>query len=403
MLLVTILKVALKSLMANRLRTVLAMLGIVIGVSSVIAMLAIGAGAQTSIMGRINSMGSNLLIVRSGQANQRGVATGINQQTLKVADAEAILASVGGVSAVTPVVQGSVQAKYLNRNSRITMTGGSPTYFKIRNFEIGQGRSFTDREVDSLARVTVIGPTTANDLFGKANPIGQVIKLDGRSFRIIGVTKSKGDQGWFSPDDAAYIPYSTAMALMLGVDYLREIDVELIDGADSATAVTGITQMLRRRHHLSADAENDFNISDQADILKTASTVSSSIKLLLGAIAAISLVVGGIGIMNIMLVTVTERTREIGIRKAIGARRRDIMVQFLVESMALSGIGGVIGILIGASLVLFVNHFFGTTGVIETSAVLLSTGFSFATGIFFGIYPARRAAALDPIECLRYE
>ena len=371
------------------------MLGIIIGVASVIAMLAVGTGAQNSIMSRMSAMGTNVLIVRSGQANQRGVATGATQQTLTLANAEAIRENVSGISSVSPVVQDMAQLKRLNKNSRTTVTGCAITYFKIRNFEIEKGRGFTDSECQANSRVAVLGPTTVENLFGTANPIGSLIKVKGLNFRVIGVTKSKGDQGWFSPDDVAFIPYTTAMKQVMGVDYLREIDIEVAEvkgetgnGTKSAQKIVdAATSLLRKRHRLMPTEENDFNIRNQAEVIETASQFSSIIKLMLGAIASISLLVGGIGIMNIMLVTVTERTREIGIRKAIGARRRDIMMQFLNESMVLGGIGGAGGILFGVAIVYALRIFGGFSAVVDLQSVLLSSGFSIGIGVFSGFIP----------------
>lgn len=403
MLLLTILKIALRSLLANRMRTALAMLGIIIGTSSVIAMLAVGTGAQNSILKSISAIGTNLLIVRPGQVQQRGVATGSSRQTLKIADAEAILNQVSGISAVTPVVQGSVQTKYRNKNSRTTFIGCAPTYFRIRNYEVEKGRSFTDSEADGTFRLAVLGPTAATNLFGDTDPLGKFVKLNGRTFRVIGVTKSKGDEGVFSPDDIVFIPYTTAMLNMLGVDYLREIDIEMKDGEVPEEVIARIERLLRIRHRLASHEENDFSINSQKEILDTVGTVSGTIKLMLTAIASISLLVGGIGIMNIMLVTVTERTREIGIRMAIGARRSDILIQFIMEAAALGGIGGAIGIVIGVGVSLVINSMLGYAAVIDFQVIALSSGFSLAIGVFFGFYPAQRAASLDPIECLRYE
>ncbi|MCX6999118.1 MAG: ABC transporter permease, partial [Candidatus Sumerlaeota bacterium] len=341
----TIIKVALKSLLANKLRTILAMLGIIIGVGAVISMLAMGAGAQKQVMERISAMGTNLLMIRPGQHGSHGVTSG-SRQNLTVDDATAIL-KVKGVFQIAPVVQGSAQIKYYNLNSRVAVVGSSPTYFTARNFDIGRGRSFTEGEVDSMMRVAVLGPTTVENLFQDEDPLGQTIKVNGINFNVVGVTKSKGDQGWFNPDDQAIVPYTTAMKQLFGLNYLREIDVQAADGTDLIKLQEDITSLLRQRHRLQPEAQDDFNIRNQAEIIATATNVTQTFTFLLGGIASISLLVGGIGIMNIMLVTVTERTREIGIRKAIGAKNRDIMLQFLIEAIVLSGLGGVIGIALG--------------------------------------------------------
>jgi putative ABC transport system permease protein len=400
----TIIKVALKTLWANKLRSFLAMLGIIIGVGAVISMLAMAAGARSQVMDRITSLGTNLLIVRPGRHRRHGVRSG-SRRTLKLEDARAIVENVDGVAEVAPVVMGGAQLKYYNRNTSCNVVGTGITYFPIRNFEVEKGRAFTEVECEQMARVAVLGPTTAEALFEKADPLGETVKIKGVNFRVVGVLKSKGDQGWFNPDDQALVPYSTAMKQLLGVDYLREIDISVADGVDQQKVIADITKLLRRRHRLSAEDEDDFHVRNQAEWLEMASTVFRTFTILLGSIAGISLLVGGIGIMNIMLVTVAERTREIGVRKAIGARDRDILGQFLFESILISGLGGVLGICVGVALARLLAWAFSdfASAVIEPSSVILALSVSAAVGIFFGFYPALRAAWLDPIEALRYE
>ena len=400
-----IIKVALKSLLANKLRSFLAMLGIIIGVGAVIAMLALGAGAQKQILDRMTAMGTNLLIIRPGNRGTGGVMSG-TQQNLTLEDAQAVASDLAGVGGVAPVVGGNAQVKYMNRNNRVAITGTAPTYFAIRSFTIERGRPFTDSEAERLARVTVIGPTTAENLFETDEPLGKAIKVNGVNFTVIGVLKSKGDQGWFNPDDQVLIPYSTAMKQVFGVDYLREIDIQAADDADITQLQKDTTTLLRRRHRLQTDAPDDFNIRNQAEMLETVSAMSDTFSILLGGIASISLLVGGIGIMNIMLVTVTERTREIGVRKAIGAKDRDILGQFLIEAILMSGIGGVIGVGAGigaARLLPLIPRFSSFTTVVTPFSVIISISFAAAVGIFFGFYPAYRAAILNPIDALRYE
>jgi putative ABC transport system permease protein len=398
-----LIKTALRSLGAHKLRTFLAMLGIIFGVASVIAMLALVSGTRVMILQRVQAMGTNLLMIRPGNRGSRGVVSG-TQLNLKLDDAQAIVREVSGVGLVAPVVGGNAQVKFASHNSRVNITGAAATYFPIRDFAVERGRAFSEQEAERLARVAVIGPVTAENLFDKDDPLDQVIKVKGINFRVIGVLKSKGDFGFFNPDDQVIIPYSTAMKQLFGVDYLREIDVNAADVSGLNQVSDGIAALLRKRHRLEGNAADDFNIQNQAEMLEMFDTTSRTMTLLLGGIAGISLLVGGIGIMNIMLVTVTERTREIGIRKAIGARRRDILGQFLIEAMTLSGLGGIFGCLCGAGLVFAITRLFGNFPTqIQPWSIFMSLAFSAAVGIFFGFYPAFRAAQLHPIEALRYE
>jgi putative ABC transport system permease protein len=398
-----IIKVALKSLTANKLRSILAMLGIIIGVGAVISMLAIGAGAQKRILDQFEVFGTNLLTIRPGQLGSGGVMSG-TRQDLKLDDAAALV-KVPGLTGVAPVVGGNAQVKYMDRNTHTNVQGVSVNYFQMRNFEIDKGEYFTDLDCDHEARVAVLGPLTATNLFDDDNPVGKVVKVNGINFRVVGVLKAKGDQGWYNPDDQIVVPYSTAMKQLLGVDYVREIDAQFQDGVDADKETSDITDVLRRRHKLQPDEPDDVTIRSQAEFLNAATAANDSFTFLLGSVAAISLIVGGIGIMNIMLVTVTERTREIGIRKAIGAKQRDILQQFLLESVLISGIGGLLGVLMGvggAKAIPSISYGMFTT-IIQPASIVLSLSFSAAVGIFFGFYPAWRAAKLDPIEALRYE
>jgi putative ABC transport system permease protein len=396
------LKVALKSLLANKLRSILAMLGIIIGVGAVISMLAIGAGAQKSVMDRIGAMGTNLLVVRPAQRGTGGVMSG-TQQNLTIEDAQALLTEVTGVRSIAPVVSGNAQVKYLNKNSRTSIVGTTVTYLPIRSFEVEKGNSFTEVDVDRMGRVAIIGPATATDLFGTEDPINQTIKINRMNFRVAGVLKSKGDQGYYNPDDQVLIPLNTAMKQVFGLEYLREIDIQAADGVNLTTLQDDVTAFFRKRHKVQPGLPDDVNIRNQADILDAAAGVSRTFTVLLGGIAGISLLVGGIGIMNIMLVTVTERTREIGVRKAIGAKDRDILRQFLIEAMLMSGVGGLIGVGLGVGGAQILAKTTSFVTLVQGQSVLLSLGFAAAVGIFFGYYPALRAARLDPIEALRYE
>ncbi|MCX7044717.1 MAG: ABC transporter permease [Candidatus Sumerlaeota bacterium] len=398
----TIVKVAIKSLLANKLRSFLAMLGIIMGCGAVIAMLAIGQGARSQIMNRISSMGTNLLIVRSGQRHMMGVASGTSEK-LTLEDAQVLLKEVKSIKMMAPVVQGSAQVKYMNKNTRCTILGASVTYLPIRDFAVEFGRAFTETEAERVSRVCMIGPVTKKNLFDENDAIGESIKINGVNFKVLGVMKSKGDQGFFNPDDQVIIPYTTHMKQILGVTYIREIDLQAQEGTNLTKMQEDATAVLRRQHRLQADAPDDFEIRNQADMIEMANSVSQTFTILLGTVACISLLVGGIGIMNIMLVTVTERTREIGIRKAIGAKNRDILTQFLLEAIIMSGMGGFLGVIAGVGASTLIGKMTQFTTQTQISSVLISLSFSGAVGIFFGFYPAKRAAQLDPIESLRYE
>jgi len=398
----TIIKTALKSLYANKLRSILAMLGIIIGVGSVISMLSIGAGAKNSILTRITSMGTNLLSVRPAQGGARGVMGGSSLK-LTLDDATAILEKVPSIKMLSPMAQGNAQIKYMNKNTRTMVIGAAVTYALIGNLEVEYGRFFKEGEADSMARVVVIGPTTAEDLGITKSMVGESIKIKGINFRVIGILKAKGSGGFDDNDDRVFVPYTTAMKILFGLDNLNGINVQAEAGSDLTAVQDKITALLRKRHKLSDKEEDDFRVMNQAELIQTVTDFTKTFTFLLGGIAAISLLVGGIGIMNIMLVTVTERTKEIGIRKAIGAKNRDILRQFLIESLIMSGVGGMIGAILGVASSKIIGSFSTFLTLVEPSSVLLALSFSFAVGVFFGYYPAYRAAMLDPIECLHYE
>ncbi len=396
-----ILKVGLRSLVANKLRSFLAMLGIIIGVGAVIAMLALGTGAQKQVLDRFAAMGTNVLIVSPAQRGFGGVITGA-QQTLTVEDALAVAREVEGVALVAPGVSATVQLKYFGKNTRSSVFGTASSYFALREVEIARGRAFTEGEVDRMARVAVIGPTVAAEAFGASDPVAETLKINGINFRVLGLTRAKGE-GWGSPDDRVLVPYTTAMQQLLGVSYLRGIDIKAAEGADLEAVKAGLTELLRKRHRLQPGVEDDFRITDLAEIRQGATEATGVFKWLLGGIAAISLLVGGIGIMNIMLVTVTERTREIGVRKAIGAKEGHILLQFLIEAVIVSGLGGAIGLGLGIGLATVVPRFAPLPAIVEWPSALLALGVSAGVGVFFGLYPAWQASRLDPIEALRHE
>jgi len=398
------------ALSANKTRSGLTVLGIVIGISSVIALVSIGQGATASITSSVQSLGSNLLIITPGAprtAGGFGASLGRgNAKTLTEADADALLA-VSNVAAVASEVSGRYQVTAKGTNTNTTVDGVTSSYASIKNLQIDQGNFISDQQNTSLAKVAVIGPTTMTDLFGTdaqaADAIGQAIRIKGVEFKIIGVTVAKGGSGFTNADDMIYIPALTAQRFLSGDKYLTTIDVQAATADSMTQAQSDITDLLLTRHNISDSTQADFSVLNQADILASVSSITTTLTLLLGAIAGISLLVGGIGIMNMMLTTVTERTREIGLRKAIGAKKSDISRQFLIEAIALTLVGGVIGILLGSGISLAVN----LTGLVTTSisftAIALAFGVSAAIGIIFGWYPASRAAALNPIEALRYE
>lgn len=398
----TTVKLVLRSLLVNKLRSILSMLGIIIGVGAVIALLAVGAGAQKKVLDQVTALGSNLIMVMPGQSRSAGVRSGA-VETLVPEDVDAILAQIPEVKKASPVVRGNGQFKYYGSNKQSSIMGVIPAYVQIRNFEIAKGRSLTANEIERRAKVAVLGADAATDLFGDSNPINDNVKINGVAFNVVGVLKAKGTQGPFSFDDQALVPYTTAMQRLLGVKYLSEIDLQIDTSANQKNVQAKLEHLLRIRHRILPGKADDFQVRNMAEMVEAVTSVTRTFSLLLGAVAAISLVVGGIGIMNIMLVTVTERTREIGIRKAIGADERDILVQFLLESIVMSTLGGLMGIAVGAGVAACSSLISGFSAIVEPASVLLALSFAVFVGVFFGFYPARRAAALDPIEALSYE
>ncbi|MEI7497792.1 MAG: ABC transporter permease [Candidatus Falkowbacteria bacterium] len=392
---------------ANKARSGLTMLGIVIGIGSVIAMVSIGQGAQSTIQTSIQSIGSNLIMVTPGfqRSAMGGASAGRGSaQTLTLADANAIATEVTGVGAVAPDVSRRYQITARGLNTNTQVIGTTAAYPTVRNVEVSDGSFITDQHDKSLSKVAVLGPTTRDDLFGiDVNPIGQSIRINKVDFKVIGVTKSKGGTGFGNQDDMIYVPISTAQSYLSGDAYVSTISVQAQTQATLSEVQSQINELLLTRHKISNPTLADFQILNQADIVATASSVTNTFTILLAAIASISLIVGGIGIMNMMLTTVTERTKEIGLRKAIGAKRADISLQFLTEAVMLTFIGGGIGILVGWLVALGVKQFVGIATTVSVSSIVLAFSVSAGIGIIFGYYPARRAAKMNPIEALRYE
>jgi putative ABC transport system permease protein len=397
--------VALRALRRNKLRSVLTALGIIIGVGAVIAMVGIGNGAKAQVEAQIASLGQNVILIFSGSTTSSGIRTGWGGAgTLKIEDAEAIRREVPGVIGVSEEVVSTTQVAAGNQNWFTRIYGESADYFDIRQWPLADGAPFTPQDVRGANKVCVIGRTTATQIYGNENPIGQILRIKEVPFTITGVLTPKGlsTQG-VDQDDIVIMPYTSAMKRVIGGTTLRNINVQIGDAQQVEAAQQQIISLLRQRHNIRPGRDDDFTVRNQQEIAQAATATSRVMTLLLGAIAGVSLVVGGIGIMNIMLVSVTERTREIGVRMAVGAHGSDILTQFLIEAVTLSSVGGVIGIIcgIGASKVLSAYAHWPT--LISISSIAIAFLFSAAVGIFFGFYPARKAAALDPIEALRYE
>jgi len=394
------------SLSSNKVRSALTILGIVIGIASVITMVAIGQGAKNSIQQNIEAIGSNLIIIMPGAQRGSGVSQGRgSSQTLTLEDAKAISDKVQGIKVVAPEVSRRYQIIAKGANTKTNVIGTTPDYLIARNISVGLGSFFSNQQIQRSSKVAILGPTTRDDLFGvDVNPIGQSIRINGSNFTIIGVAEAKGGSGFFNPDDAVYVPISSAQHYLAGNDYVSDISIAATDQSTMTTAQDQITQLLLNRHKISDPSQADFSIMNQNDIIATATSITGTFTMLLSSIAGISLLVGGIGIMNMMLATVTERTREIGLRKAVGIRKTYINLQFLAEAVALTFLGGFFGIVLGWLSSMAVSHFVESLATeISLSAILLAFGVSAAVGIVFGFYPARRAANLSPIEALRYE
>jgi putative ABC transport system permease protein len=399
-------RIAIRALVRNKLRAFLTMLGIIIGVASVIAMLAIGEGSKANIRKEMSSMGTNMVMVMPNFQRRGGVSLGASSSmALKYSDVEAIRNDAVSVSGVSPEVRASGQVIYSNQNTQTTIYGVSEEYLKIKKLEIQTGRIFNSTELKGMSKVCILGQTVVTNLFGTgADPVGLSIRIQKLPFLVIGVLKDKGESGMGQDqDDLILAPYTTVQRRLAAIDYINGIYASAITEEKSAKAITEITETLRRTHKLKESADNDFRVMSQSELIATVSSITDMLTILLGAIAGISLLVGGIGIMNIMFVSVTERTREIGLRMSIGGRGKDILKQFLVESILLSIFGGSVGVVFGYIIAKGAGSLMNIVPIVQVQTVVLAFTVCFAIGVFFGWYPARKAANLNPIDALRYE
>ena len=402
MLTLDLFKMALRSLIANTMRTFLTALGMIIGVASVISMISIGEGARQQTLSTIEKFGTNIITIKPGRKKNRHVSSDM-VKTLKLSDAKAIEKNIPLITGVAAQVYRSAQLKHGSKNTNTTVRGTGEKYLKLSNFTIERGRYFNKEEVQSVRKVAVIGSTVLKNLFGDANAIGKEIKVDGNNYLVIGSTEQKGALSWFDPDDQIFIPVTTAQKRLFGIHHIQSIDVQAKQMEDLEVIKKDIDSLLRIRHGIHTDEDSDFHVQNSSQWLNSWGDAAKTFTYLLGGIAAISLLVGGIGIMNIMLVSITERTKEIGIRIAIGAKKSEIMEQFLIESVLISFIGGGLGILLGIIISRTVSKIGGWDTIVSTQSIMLAFGFSVGVGIFFGFYPARKAANLNPIDALRYE
>jgi len=402
MLILDLFKMAIRSLISHKLRTFLTALGIIIGVASVISMISIGEGARQQTLSTISKFGTNIITIKPGNKKSRHVSTG-KVDTLMLKDATFIEQNVPLITGVAAQVYRSAQLKFGNKNTNTTVRGTGKNYRRLANFEMQKGRYFNQQEINVAKRVCVLGATVVKNLFEEVNPLGKTIKVDGKNFMVIGITEPKGALSWFDPDDQIFIPVTTAQKRVFGMNHIQSIDVQASKIEDLEVIKEDITQVLRIRHNIANGKENDFYVQNSSQWLNSWGDAAKTFTYLLGGIAAISLMVGGIGIMNIMLVSVTERTREIGIRKAIGAKKKEILEQFLIESVLISFLGGGAGVLLGMGISEIVSNIGEWETIVSTQSILLAFGFSVGIGIFFGFYPANKAANMNPIEALRYE
>jgi putative ABC transport system permease protein len=398
-------KIAARALRRNKMRSLLTMLGIIIGVGAVIAMVSIGNGAKAQVEQQIAQLGQNVLLVMAGNANRGGVRMGFGSASaLTKDDYEAIRREIPDIAGASPEVRVNGQLAAANQNIATTILGVSPDYVNIRFWPIVNGANFTEQDVKRNAKVCIIGQTTASNLFGAADPVGQIVRVKNAPFVVVGLLASKGmSMNGSDQDDILLVPYSSAMVRLSSSTTFRNFNIQASNAKTLDSVQQQVTDLLRQRHRISGDKEDDFMVRSTQEISDAQTATSRTMTYLLAAIASVSLLVGGIGIMNIMLVSVTERTREIGIRLAVGARGRDILMQFLIEAVALSVVGGTLGVLTGVTGSHLVTYFTGWVTYISTDSILYGFLFSAVIGIFFGFYPARKAARLDPIDALRYE
>jgi putative ABC transport system permease protein len=398
-------RIALRALARNKMRSSLTMLGIIIGVGAVIAVVSIGQGAQYLVQQGIQSMGTNAVFIAAGSGRPGGARMGFwAVKSLTLEDMDAILREVPLIRQAAPAVISRGQVVYQNQNWNTSILGTAPNYFDIRSWPVQSGTAFTQEEVDYAANVCVLGTTVANMLFPDESPIGKTVRIGNLPFRVVGVLESKGQSVMGDDqDDRIFAPYTTVQKKISGITWIQFINASAVTPEASVAAVRPITALLRERHHIRAGEDDDFFVRTQSEVADLANQTQSVMTLLLGSIASVSLLVGGIGIMNIMLVSVTERTREIGVRMAVGATARDVQSQFLIEAVTLSMMGGIVGIIAGLAGSALISSLLNWPTMISVKAIIIAVIFSGAVGIFFGYYPARKAAQLDPIEALRYE
>ncbi len=402
MLLWKVIKVALRGIMANKMRSFLTMLGIIIGVGAIIAMLSFGEGAKQQVTQSIQKFGTNLLRVRPGAARIGHIRTG-SVETLTLEDAQAIKQEIPHVWMAAPQVRNMSQVKYANKNATTSVTGTIPEFTEVNNFPVAHGNFFGSNDVKLMRKVAVLGTTVKQDLFGEGVAVDKFIKIKGVNFLVIGIMETKGQTSWRDPDDQVFIPVTTSQKRLFRQDFVDNIYIQVERGEHIQEVKESVEALLLKRHRIPEGVEADFNIRDYTEFITALEETGRTFTILLGSIAAISLLVGGIGVMNIMIVSVTERTREIGIRMAVGARKKDILRQFLIEALVITLLGGLLGIATGVLISYGVSYFVGWNTIVTPVSVVLAFFFSLLVGILFGLYPARKASPMKPIEALRYE